>query len=173
MKKLLKITVLLFTITMSSQHYGSRWGQRDKEYYGFVSTGFDIRNLTIGSNPTDNKSALDVQFKVGARANALEVAGFYESFKRIEFEAYGVNINGVFQLYKNFDVALGGEFGSVIKEGNSNYIMYGLNSELRYDLGKFILALQLNNRNRKDLMKYGNDFPIVHSVFFNLTYKLN
>lgn len=170
-----KVVLLAFLITgvMDAQNYGQKWNQRDKEYYTFVSTGFDVRNLVIGSKPTNDKSALDVQFKVGARENALEVSLFYESFNRIDFQAYGTNVNGVVQLYKNFDLALGVELGSVIREGNSNFLMVGTNSEIRLDLGKFIVSLQLNNRYRGDLIKYGDNFPIIHSVFFNIHYKLN
>lgn len=173
MKNSLKLLVLLFSITMTAQQYGKHWNQRNKEYYGFVSTGFDVRNLAIGSQPTNDKSALDIQLKVGARANALEVSMFYENFNRIQFQAYGANVNGVFQLYKNFDLALGVELGSVIRERNSNFLMFGINSEIRYDLRKFIVSLQVNNRYRKDLLIYGKDLPIVNSVFFNVYYKLN
>ena len=170
-----KVVLLAFLITgiMNAQNYGQKWNQRDKEYYAFVSTGFDVRNLVIGSKPTNDKSALDVQFKVGVRANALEVSLFYENFNRINFQAYGVNVNGVLKLYKNFDLALGVELGSVIREGNSNFLMAGTNSEIRLDLGKFIVSLQLNNRYRKDLLIYGKDFPIVNSIFLNFYYKLN
>lgn len=171
MKKLL-LALLVTGIVANAQHYGTKWGQRDKEYYGFITTGIDVRNAVIGSKPTNDESALDIQFKIGARANALEVALFYESFKRIDFQAYGVNVNGVFQLYKNFDVALGVGAGSVIRYRDFNFLMLETNSELRYDLGKCVIGLQLNNRLRNDLKQYGKSFPIVNSVFLNFIYKL-
>ena len=171
MKKI--ILAFLITGVMNAQQCPKKLQQKNKDYYAFVSTGFDVRNLAIGSKPTNDKSALDVQFKIGARANVLEISMFYESFNRINFQSYGVNVNGVMQLYKNFDLALGVEFGSVIREGNSNFLMVGTNSEIRLDLGKFIVSLQLNNRYRGDLIKYGNNLPIVNSGFFNIYYKLN
>lgn len=171
MKKLL-LALLVTGSVSNAQQYGTKWNQRNKEYHGFITSGIDVRNAIVGSKPTNNQSALDIQFKVGARANSLEVALFYETFRRIDFQAYGVNVNGVFQLYKNFDVALGVGGGSVIRYKDYNFLMVETNSEIRYDLSKCIIGFQLNNRLRNDLKQYGKSMPIVNSVFLNFTYKL-
>lgn len=173
MKKITTIAFLIIGMIANAQYYGKKWGQRDVQRHGFVSAGIDFRNAVVGSNPTNNNPELDLLFKLGARDNHVEISMFYENFKRISFQSYGVNVNYVFELAKNIDVALGIELGSIIRYNNFNFLTGGLNQEVRYDLGEFVIGLQFNSRIRTDNWKKNTDMPIVYSGFINIYYKLN
>ena len=163
MKKIL--IALVFTTSAFSQ-----------ENYPFVSLGFDIANATIGSKPTDNKASLDGQIRVGAVYKSNEVYMQYENFATIDFQQYGVAYNRVVYPFYKVDLAMGVETGSIIRNGNSNWLYYGFNIEPRYDLTKKLqIALQANYRLRQDI-KYLYDTGKTEfrgSLFFNVIYKLN
>jgi hypothetical protein len=174
-KSVMPWVLLLSITTMSAQpraQYGRVYGQRDTQRYAFVSAGLDIRNAAVGSKPTNNKSELDYTLKLGARDNHFEAAVFYESFPRIEFQAYGVNFNGVAEIFKNTDLAVGIELGNIVRYKKESHFMGGLNGEVRYDLGGVLIGLQLNVRLRTDNWYKGGPTPIVPSVGINVIKKI-
>ncbi len=167
-----KILILLALISLKgmSQDYNQKYGKRDKLNYKFATLGVDVRNGLVGSKPTDDKSALDFQAKLGAVSNNWEVSLFYERFERIRFQAYGVNVGYNLQLPLNLDLYSGIELGSIIRNEKENSLMCGSNLELRYHLNKrFVVGAQLNSRLRIDIWKKNQDPVIVHSGFLNLT----
>jgi hypothetical protein len=171
-KSVMPWVLLLSITTMSAQQYGRVYGQRDVQRYAFVSAGFDIRNAAVGSKPTNNKSELDCTLKLGARDNHFEAAVFYESFPRIEFQAYGVNFNGVTEVFKNTDLAVGIELGNIVRHKKESHFMGGLNGEVRYDLGGVLIGLQLNVRLRTDNWYKNGPTPIIPSVGINVIKKI-
>ena len=174
MKKFLVIALMFIGMITNAQEVGNFYNSNARKY-AFVSTGFDVRNAIVGSKPTDNKSALDVNVKVGALYNHLEIAMFYENFHRITFQAYGINVNYVGKVAKNTDVVVGIEAGSIIRQSNSNFLMCGGNAEVRYQLGvdsKFSIGLQYNARLRTDIWYKDTPMPIVHSGLLNVYYRL-
>jgi hypothetical protein len=147
-------------------------GNAQIEKNKFLSFGFDARNLIIGSIPTNNKPALDFNVKLGARYSNLEISIFYENFNKIIFQSYGVNINYI--TGKKINFLLGTELGSVVREGNSNFLMIGLNQEIKFKIyPKIMLGGSLNERYRRDLeFNYSTKLPIVYSGFINIYYLL-
>lgn len=138
--------------------------------FKFVSVGIDAKNAIIGSKPTNNKSEIDFNLKIGAVYKNLEISIFYENFNKINFQAYGVNVN----LYnktdvENLTVSNGIQLGFIIREGNSSFPLIGFNNELRYKLyKKLIVGLELNTRARYDISLKKEDLVLRSSVFINL-----
>lgn len=172
-KSVMPWVLLLSITTASAQQYGRVYGQRDTQRYVFVTYGIDARNAIDGSKPTNGHAELDHTFKLGARDNHLEVSAFYETFKAIEFQAYGVNFNGVTEVFKNTDLAVGIELGNIIRYNKGSFFMGGLNGEVRYDLGGVLIGLQLNVRLRTDNWYKNGPTPIVPSVGINVIKKIN
>lgn len=90
MKKTILILMLSFTCFAQ------------KEGYIYFSGAIDIKNATLGSNPTKNKPELDLLYQFGLVGNNVEVNIGYESFKAIDFDKYSVAIGYHFPLYGNF-----------------------------------------------------------------------
>jgi hypothetical protein len=126
MKKLLKIALLTITVSCFAQNYNQSWSKRDKLNYKFVTVGFDVRNLAVGSKPTEDKSELNYQIKAGAVSKNVEIGIFYEQFDRIQFQAYGAQAGYIFQLYNKTNLYTGAEFGSIIRYKDYNFLMYAL-----------------------------------------------
>lgn len=173
MKKLITIVILIVGMTMYSQNYNQSYSKRDKPNYMFIGLGLDLRNALVGSDPTNNKSALDLNFKVGAIHNKMELLMFYENFDRITFQAYGLNINYVQPIASLTDITIGIEAGSIIRSSNSNFLMAGGNLELRHQLNDFTIALQGNARIRPDIWYKNTSLPIRYSGFIVVYYKFN
>lgn len=173
MKKITTILILIVGMTMYSQNYNQSYSKRDKPKYMFIGIGLDMRNAIIGSDPTNNKSALDLNFKAGAIYNKIEISMFYENFNKIIFQAYGVNINYVQPITSLTDIAIGIEGGSIIRSSNSNFLMGGGNLEIRHQLKDFIIALQGNARIRPDIWYKNTALPIKYSGFVVVYYKFN
>jgi len=163
MKKL--IILLLLCISCNAQ-----------PKYAFVTVGFDVKNALVGSAPTNNKSALDGQIKIGATYNNFEMIMQYESFNKIDFQQFGFATNYVvYPLYK-VDLAFGLETGIIFRQQNSSFISCGANLEIRYDLfERWNVGIQFNVKSRPDieaLYNTGkNEFRA--SNFINIRYKLN
>lgn len=173
MRKTITTAFLVIGMMANAQQYTQKYNKRDTPKFAFVSIGFDVRNAFTGSKPTNSKPALDGQIKLGAAYKSAEVAMFYENFDRIEFQAYGVNVNYVTEVAKNFDVVAGIEAGSIIRYKDFNFLMVGVNGELRYDFGKFMIGSQGNYRLRNDVDSKNKEDKKVFSWFLNLTYKFN
>ena len=173
MKKIITILILIVGMTMYSQNYNQSYSKRDKPNYIFVGLGIDVRNALIGSKPTNDKSELDLNFKIGAIHNKIELLMFYENFNRITFQAYGVNVNYVQPILSKTDIVIGLEAGSIIRASNSNFLTGGGNIELRHQLKDFTVAFQGNARIRPDIWYKNTSLPIKYSGFIVIYYKFN
>ncbi len=174
MKNYLKIAIMLIWGISSAQNYNQSWSTPDKLNYKFVTVGFDVRNLAVGSKPTEDKSELNYQIKAGAVSKNVEIGVFYEQFNRIQFQAYGAQAGYIFQLANKTNLYTGAEFGSIIRYKDYNFLMYGFNGEIRQHVGNLLIfGLQCNYRYRSDIdQKNGaNDFRT--SVMLNTTFKFN
>ena len=173
MKKIITILILVVGMTMYSQNYNKSCSKRDKPNYMFVGLGIDVRNALIGSKSTNDKSELDLNFKIGAIRNKIELLMFYENFNRITFQAYGVNVNYVQPILSKTDVVIGLEGGSIVRDSNYNFLMGGGNIELRHQLKDFIISFQGNARIRPDIWYKNTSLPIKYSGFIVIYYKFN
>jgi len=119
-----------------------------------VSYYADIRNGTIGSEPTNNKPALNYTTRATLRSGHVETALFYEQFKRINFQAYGLNVNYVNEI-NWLTISVGVEALGINRESNGVYLAYGFNGEFRVKLTeRLLIGLQSNLRRRTDLAEY-------------------
>lgn len=163
MKRLLQFALMLVLVSANAQ----------EKNYPYVAAGFDLRNAAFGSKPTGNKPELDYQLKAGAIYNNVEIGIQYEAFPAIDYKQYSVYANYVIPISKKNSVSAGLEAGSIIREGNSNFLFYGGNTELRYDIHPFVIGAQLNYKYRSDLT-YLYDLDkreFKASVAINLYYK--
>lgn len=163
-KKSVLLILLLFSLSAKSQ-----------ENYPFVSVGFDVANAIAGSKPTNNKSSLDAQIKAGAVYKSNEVYIQYENFNRISFQQYGLGYNRIIYPFYKVDLVFGVETGSIVRGSGFNWLYYGGNIELRYDLTKKLqLSLQGNYRSRKDIEALYNtkQKEFRGSGFINIIYKI-
>lgn len=88
------IYTLLITLTVFSSY-----SQQQKDTYISFTSGFDIRNEAIGSEPTNNKPSLNYQFQFGMVGNNVEINVGYEVFPRLDFDKYTIGIGYHFHLY--------------------------------------------------------------------------
>ncbi|MFV8325227.1 hypothetical protein [Flavobacterium sp. ZS1P14] len=96
MKPFKTILTVLLTLTLFSSY-----GQQQKDTYLSFTSGFDVKNETIGSPPTNNEPALNYQFQFGMVGNNVEVNIGYEVFPRLDFDKYTVGVGYHFHLYGN------------------------------------------------------------------------
>lgn len=190
MKKLFTIALLLICGISNAQielspNYNQSWSKRDKNQYGFITFGFDARNATIGSKPTNKDPELNFHIKTGFVVKNVEIGVLYERFNRIEFQAYAATVGYIFQL-KEFkilgveipanktDLYIGGEYGSIIRYKDYNFIMYGFNGEIRQHITKdFIVGAQISYRYRSDIDQKNGENDFRGSLMLNLTKKFN
>nr|WP_315167142.1 hypothetical protein [uncultured Flavobacterium sp.] len=194
MKKL----VLILLITLSTKTFA----QNDKEHYVAFSAAVDIKNLLVGSYPTDNKSALDYFLQFSLVSNNIEVNIGYERFQRVQFSKNTVGIGYHFPLYLNIGskelkfvfipsaeptiINRWGTWGGGLSyEQASSHLSLGANLALRISLSdKIALEYLFNALPRIDIHgKYDNNnwqnrastegVPIVGSNYFKLIYKIN
>jgi hypothetical protein len=136
------------------------------------SIGVDAKNLTVGSQPTNNGSALDFQVRFLSRQNHIEFGLAYENFKRIQFQS--AMINGNFVVGNDLQIALGLEQGMVIRNKQTSSITAGINGEIRYFYNNIGLSIHGNYRYRPDLyVLYRSDKDFVFSGFINIIYRTN
>jgi hypothetical protein len=84
MKKLIALSLFSLISYAQNDHYGM-------EQYVSITT--DVRNATIGSNATNNKSELDVTFRAGVISNEnLTIGILYENFNSLDFRKYAFEI---------------------------------------------------------------------------------
>lgn len=171
--RIIALTVIYILLIAECRSQSNRIYNRNLKHYQFVSIGIDARNAIIGSEPTENKPALDLNFKAGVQSGVAEVSVFYETFKRIDFQAYGLNLNVVSEtVYENLTIASGIEFGSINRAINSNYLMVGINIEPRYKITEHLsVGALFNYRLRNDLKrKKTDDLVFRKSGFINVYY---
>lgn len=188
MRKLL--LALLFTSSIYAQ----------KDNYMSFSTGLDIRNAIVGSNPTNNKPALDYQFQFAMVDRNFEVNVGYECFPRLNFDKYSIGIGYHLPLYGNIfgkeikttmipslEPSLIGRWGTwgggISHSQVSSHLALGVNLAFRWDLSDvWAVEYCFNSLTRTDLAAmYGNSrgkvsvegVPIVGSNYFKIVYKIN
>lgn len=120
-----KITLLLLLLSTAThaQNYNNSWSKKDESKFAFVSVGVDARHATFGSEQTDNKPSLDLLLTVGANYKGIEVAIEYEDHSALtpKFQRYGVTAGYSFYATDKISLYNGIGFGSIIREGNSNF----------------------------------------------------
>lgn len=120
----------------------------EKENYFFVSTGVDIRNAVYGG--TVNSRALDIVFGLGARTGNFQAEAWYESFTRIKYQAFGLNLNYVFRPEKRWVPMAGLELG-LIKRPKHFHPSLALLVQLDYNFSSFFVFLRGQGKLRTDL----------------------
>lgn len=152
MKKLLILAFLIVGMIMNAQNYNQNYSKRDKLNYLFLSVSADARHLVEGSKQTEYKEELDLITKAGIVSNNVEIGVFYETFHRLNFQAYGVNVGYIVMPLKKTDLYLGLEGSSIIRISNSSTFSYGLNGAIRQHINKYIiLFVNSNYRYRSDI----------------------
>jgi hypothetical protein len=193
MKKLIATLVTAFVLTVVQ-------GQ-DRDSYIGLSTGIDIRNAIVGSAPTDNKSAADLNLILSLVSKNWEVTAGYEHFEKINFSKYSIGVGYRFPLYcyignkqVRTTVAPSIEYNIINrwdKWGNSlsydepsSHLAPSASLRIHWELGERLgLGLLLNAQVRADLgAKYPNtswhqkatafNSPVVGSTFLVISYKL-
>jgi len=91
MKKLLSIALIVISMVT--------YAQTEKESYFSLSSKFDVKNAIVGSEPTNNKSALDLHLNANMVKNNFELSMGYETFHTIGFEKYSVDFGWHFPRY--------------------------------------------------------------------------
>ncbi len=133
----------LISLCCNAQFY-----EFEKENYFFISTGVDLRNAVYGG--TVNSRALDIVFGIGARMENFQVEGWYESFTRIKYEAYGINLSYVFKPEKRWVPMAGLELG-IIRRPKHLHPSLALIVQLDYNFSKFFVFLRGQGKLRTDL----------------------
>ncbi len=162
---------------------------KENEHYIYFSSAVDIRNAIVGSEPTDNKPALDLLFQFGMVGQNIEVNIGYETFKAICFEKYTIGVGYHFQLYgrignrviktvliPSIEPTLIGRYGDEWQT-TSSHLSIGGNLALRWHLSdKTALELLFNFLPRTDLYTRYPDIhssvPIVPSGYLKFIYKI-
>jgi hypothetical protein len=75
--------------------------KKDKENYISFSTGLDVKNLIVGSKPTNNEPALNLFYQLSLVSNNVELNIGYENFNRIKFDKYTIGVGYHFPLHGN------------------------------------------------------------------------
>lgn len=119
----------------------------EEENYFFVSSGLDIRNATLGG--TVNPAAYDGTYTFGYRNHTFSLLGYYETFKAIRYESFGINPGYVFRpgrmLVPVADLSL-----SFIRRPWNIYPSLALNTRLEYHFDRFFVYLRGEYRWRTD-----------------------
>ena len=175
MKKVL-ILLLLTTVSYSQNTY--------------ISAGFDVRNLVIGSEATRNKSELDYILRFGVigsipkHTTVLEAQIGYERFEAINFDRSFLGFGVQLYPFKNSTLVptlepsligrwgnWGGGLGDITQV--SSHLTVGVSLALRYEISdKFSIEAQSGVLPRVDLnTMYGGDNYIVNNSF-SVLYRL-
>jgi hypothetical protein len=181
------ISLLLLSLFMVFNVYSQT---RDKEHYIGFSAAVDVRNGIVGSDPTDNKPALDMLYQalIVTPCN-IEINIGYESFKDIHFEKYTMGVGYHFPLYgqilgreikttfiPSIEPTLIGRYGQEWQT-TSSHLSVGGNLALRWNISdKVAVEWLCNFLPRTDLMarypELHTKVPIVTSNYFKLIYKI-
>ena len=140
-----------------------------------ISLGFEVRNCTIGSNPTNNKAELDVIVNFTFIKKKIETGFGYESFKAIGFNKYTFSIGRQIKITEDLKLIPALEFTDIqrSKEIKGYYLSLAGNLALRHKINNsFEVELLINALPRTDLLIEYDDFRIVYSNYLKLVYKL-
>jgi hypothetical protein len=151
------------------------YSQTEKDNYISFSGGLDLRNVIIGSDPTNNKSAIDYNLQFSMVDRNVEVSVGYESFTKIQFDKYFIGIGYHFPLYlyafqrsikttfiPSIEPSLINRWGTwgggLSFNEPSSHLSIGGNLAFRWDINdKFAFEYSLNALPRTDLnAKYGD-----------------
>lgn len=130
-------SMLLATVAMcNAQVYSKSWSNRDALEYAFVSLNFDARHAVSGSAQTQNKPSLDVTAQIGANYRGIEVGLEYEDHSALKpkFQRYGAFVNVGKEIARDLYIYGGVTYGSIVRQGNKNFLSKGMTAELRYRL---------------------------------------
>lgn len=162
---------------------------KDQEQYIYVSGAIDVRNATIGSEPTNNKPALDMLYQFGMVGQNIEVNIGYETFNAICFDKMTIGVGYHFPLYgrightviktvliPSIEPTIIGRWGDEW-QCTSSHLSIGGNLSLRWHLSdKIGLELLSNFLPRTDLStRYPElhfSVPIVISNYLKIIYKI-
>lgn len=129
----------------------------------WIGTEIDVRNALFGG--TVNPRAYDGVFNLGYRSGYFETAAFFETFKQIEYQSYGVNLNVITRPEKRL-VPLAGFQISMINRPWKVTPSLGLNTRLEYHFGKVFIYLRGEGKLRTD---WNN--KVVTSGYAGIAYK--
>lgn len=168
MSKIVLILVLILVTCNSNS-------QTEKDNYISFSGGLDVRNAIIGTDPTNNKSAIDYFLQFSIVHRNIETSVGYENFTKIRFDRYFIGIGYHFPLYlsawqKNIkttfipsiEPSLVNRWGTWQEGLNfkepSSYFSVGGNLAFRWDINdEFAFEYSFNALPRTDLKtKYGD-----------------
>lgn len=162
---------------------------KDQEGYIYFSGAIDIRNAVIGSEPTNNKPALDVLYQFGMVGQNIEVNIGYERFNAISFDKFTFGVGYHFPLYgrignsviktvfiPSIEPTLIGRWGDEW-QCSSSHLSIGGNLALRWHLSdKTALELLSNFLPRTDLSsrypEIHSNVPVVPSYYLKFIYKI-
>ena len=184
MKKLL-LPILLLSLTGSAQL------SKEKDSYLSFSGGFDIRNAAIGSNPTQNKPALNYIVEMHAVSQNVDITVGYEAFPQIKYSrmisglGYHIRMNDCLTFQPSLEASiikreyvhnyttLNGVKGSEIQK--PGFMAYGLNLAFQFDLSdNFAIQTATNIIQRPDKnYLYHEDDRYVLSNYLKVILKLN
>ena len=186
MKKLILFAFLIVGMTMNAQNHNNAWSKKDKLNYFFISFSADAKHLVTGSKQTAHKKELDLKTKIGFIADNIETCLFYETFHRINYQAYGLNVGYIFQLNDEIDLKLftipldktdlylGIEGSQIIRYSNLGTFSYGLNGAIRQHLNKYIIVfLNSNYIYRSDIHYKNTPMLFRFSGEVGIIFKLN
>ncbi|RTY84646.1 hypothetical protein EKM05_14180 [Flavobacterium sp. GSP27] len=166
-----KTVIILAVILATCNSYS----QTEKDNYISFSGGLDLRNAIIGSDPTNDKSAINYNLQFSMVDRNVEVSVGYESFNKIQFDKYFIGLGYHFPLYLYaFQRSIKTTFipsieptlinrwgtwgGGISFNEPSSHLSIGTNLSFRWDVNdKFAFEYSLNALPRTDLKaKYGD-----------------
>ncbi|SHN64343.1 hypothetical protein SAMN05444395_103106 [Flavobacterium fryxellicola] len=155
-------------------------GMAQDDYISF-SSGFDLKNSTLGSAPTDDKAALDLLLQFSMVSRDVEINIGYETFPRLDFDKYTIGVGYHTHLYGNlFRKTIHTVFipsieptlinrhddwgGGIGYNQESSHLSLSLNFALRWNLSDSIaVEYSFNALPRTDLKAmYGKDMNITN-----------
>lgn len=157
MKKAIFILTLAISFACNAQRYSTKWSENDLPKYGFVSVIIDARHAVLGSEQTDDNPSLDFTAQIGANYHGWEIGIEYENHSALKptFNRYGAFVMYGGEFMRDFSFYAGGGFGSIMREGNSNFFSFDFRNEVRYNLTDWVnICLVADIRSRKDISFY-------------------
>lgn len=153
-----------------------------QEHYLYTSAAIDIRNATLGSEPTNYQPELNYLLQAGIVSRNIEVNIGYERFETIKFDKMTMGVGYHFPFYSKWGKTIlipsieptiinrwGNEWGS-----RSSHLSIGGNLSLRWNLSDTIaFELLCNALPRTDLATRYDDNKIVISNFAKVIFKFN